>query len=207
MPIPANCARVVLAGSSAGGEDWSTGFWLSSGAPAQTILDAIDNEAVEPFFTTISDAIFTTWTFRSLSVYSYAAGGNAASSQAVKAENIAGQQNTNGSPFSTALVVSLLSGRPGRSGRGRMYLPYHRSIGGTGHVSGTDPALFGGAVNTMLSTIRGNADGLTPVIMSRTHTELSPITSVRVDDLPDTQRRRDADLVPANVYAAPLASS
>lgn len=207
MAIPANVARVVIGGSVAGGEEWSTGFWLSSGADAQTILNAIDNEAIEPFWNTIKSFVWDSFHLDYIKVYAYKAGGNVASSMAMKAETLTGTLTGTGSPFSTALVATLLSAVPGRSGRGRMYLPYHLAFGDTGHSDGTAPNTLGGAVNTMLSTIRGNADGLTPVIVSRTHSTATPITAVRMDDLPDSQRRRDESLTATRIYSAPLASS
>lgn len=207
MAIPANVARVVIGGSVDGGEEWSTGFWVSSGAPAQTILDAIDNEAVEPWWDAVSPTIYAAFHFSYIKVYAYAAGGSSASSQAEKSETGVGQKVNNGGPYSTAMVVTTQSATPGRSGRGRLYVPYHETIAPSGHFPSQEPGIIGGAVNTMLSTIRGNADGITPVIVSRTHTVAHPITSVRADDLPDTQRRRDESLTPGTVYSAPLASA
>lgn len=207
MPIPPNVSRVVLGGAVDGGEEWSTGFWLSGGGDAATILGDIDNEAVEPFFTAIAPDMFAAFHFDYIKVYTYANGGTQATSMAEKAETGVGGLTGAGSPFSTCLVVSLLTATPGKSNRGRMYLPMHLGTGPNGHTDSTLPASMGGAVRTMLDTIRGNATGATPVIVSRTHSRATPITSVRADDLPDSQRRRDESLTASRIYSQALASS
>lgn len=93
----------------------------------------------------------------------------------------------------TALVVSLLAAAPGRSNRGRFYLPAFSTqvIGSAGVLNEVTrdsvaawAAAFLGGINQILGT------GSTVVIWSRVHASTAAVTRVRVGHQFDMQRRR-----------------
>ena len=102
-------------------------------------------------------------------------------------------------PFQCATVISLLTASATRHGRGRFYLPPLA----TGTVDG---GLISAATITSLDTAWTaffdslNTDGLNPVVRNRTGHISTPVTSARVGNVFDTQRRRRNKLV--EVYTA-----
>jgi len=102
-------------------------------------------------------------------------------------------------PFQCATVISLLTDSATRHGRGRFYLPPLA----TGTVDG---GLISAATITSLDTAWTaffdslNTDGLNPVVRNRTGHISTPVTSARVGNVFDTQRRRRNKLV--EVYTA-----
>lgn len=112
-------------------------------------------------------------------------------------------------PYHTALCASLRTGKPGRSYRGRMYLPA-LALG----VSLTD-ARIPSATSTTLSTqiaawltavgVQGSFLGRTraePCIVSKVKQERTTVKTVAVGDVLDTQRRRRDSLVELYTSAA-----
>ena len=102
-------------------------------------------------------------------------------------------------PYQCATVISLLTDSATRHGRGRFYLPPLA----TGTVDG---GLISAAAITSLDTAWTaffdslNTDGLNPVVRNRTGHISTPVTSARVGNVFDTQRRRRNKLV--EVYTA-----
>lgn len=95
----------------------------------------------------------------------------------------------------TALVASLQSGRPGRSFNGRIYWPaLSGSIGATTLRLTTGATLLYAQATAALLTDVGNATDaamqMTPVIASLATASQTEISSIRVGDILDTQRRR-----------------
>jgi hypothetical protein len=98
--------------------------------------------------------------------------------------------------------VSTLSALATRSGRGRFYLPpLTITTMATGHASGaTVTALVAGAKAMFDALIAG---GLAPVLVNSTTKVVTPITSFKVGNVIDTQRRRRDKLV-ETYTASPL---
>lgn len=102
-------------------------------------------------------------------------------------------------PYQCATVISLLTESATRHGRGRFYLPPLA----TGTVDG---GLISAATITSLDTAWTaffdslNTDGVNPVVRNRTGHISTPVTSARVGNVFDTQRRRRNKLV--EVYTA-----
>lgn len=92
-------------------------------------------------------------------------------------------------PFQCATVISLLTASATRSGRGRFYLPPLA-------VSQTDQGRVSAAAMIVLDTAWTaffdslNTDGVTPVVRNRTAHVSTTVTSARVGNVIDTQRRR-----------------
>ena len=103
-------------------------------------------------------------------------------------------------PFQSALVATLQTGRPGRSYRGRMYLPFLTSAFNAGKISTTSVTLGAraAAVADLLAdtaTAASSFPGLQPAVVSKAADAVTSVTSVRVGDIMDTQRRRRDSLV------------
>jgi len=102
-------------------------------------------------------------------------------------------------PFQCATVISLLTASATRHGRGRFYLPPLA-------VSTVDGGLISAAAITSLDAAWTaffdslNTDGINPVVRNRTGHISTPVTSARVGNVFDTQRRRRNKLV--EVYTA-----
>ena len=92
-------------------------------------------------------------------------------------------------PFQCATVISLLTNSATRHGRGRFYLPPLA-------VSQTDQGRVSAAAMIVLDTAWTaffdslNTDGVTPVVRNRTGHVSTTVTSARVGNVIDTQRRR-----------------
>lgn len=111
-------------------------------------------------------------------------------------------------PPYVALVATTLTGRAGRSFRGRMYLPVTALgvSGTTGQQSG-NPSGFATNLASWLSnhaawTYWTGVTGAAPVVMTQTGATPENITAVRVDTKFDSQRGREDKLVPTATSSA-----
>lgn len=101
-------------------------------------------------------------------------------------------------PSEVALVVSLVTGLPGRSYRGRSYLAgiAQTDAGDDGRVSIGSPLIFANAFLALLQDIDTSYDaafpavGFTPGVLSVVKGVCTPIVSTRVGNVFDVQRRR-----------------
>ena len=102
-------------------------------------------------------------------------------------------------PFQCATVISLLTASATRHGRGRFYLPpLAVSTLDTGRTSAAAIAVLDTAWTAFFDSL--NTDGVTPVVRNRTGHVSTTVTSARVGNVIDTQRRRRNKLV--EVYTA-----
>lgn len=101
-------------------------------------------------------------------------------------------------PAEVAVVVSLTTNTPTRSGRGRFYLPQMTSeaLSDTGRI---DSAAISTLVAALETAFSGLPTGDVAVIWSRTQRESRPITGFNVGDLWDTIRGRDARAIESRV--------
>lgn len=92
-------------------------------------------------------------------------------------------------PFQCATVVSLLTASATRSGRGRFYLPpLAASVLDGGRISAASLATLDAAWTAFFDSL--NTSGLTVVVRNRASHISTGVTSARVGDVIDTQRRR-----------------
>lgn len=116
-------------------------------------------------------------------------------------------QGTMTKVFQTSLVFSLLTGRPGRSYRGRIFWPALGATisSSTGRLTGPT---IGEAASEMAAFLKdaGRRGGLQPdvdpVVYSTLLDVVTPVTSVSVGNILDTQRRRRDSLVEGRATAA-----
>lgn len=194
--------RVVLKGTGPSSEIWQTGFWTESVTPPSTQAQLqTDCNAIAAFCTTfynsLKPTIYSAYAFTEVDMYQYVYPGSTATLQAqtILTPN-AGGKATAGSPIDTCIVASIRSSVPGRSNRGRMYLPYHDTISATtGMLSAATNNTYGTAVKTLFTSVAGYA-GYVPVVVSRTHGTWQPVSSIVTDNKPDVQRRRENRLLP-----------
>lgn len=103
-------------------------------------------------------------------------------------------------PPQCALVVSLLTGRPGRSYRGRFYWPaITQAMTASGKWGGTSTTTLANAFKALLlESVAGVGTGeqaMRVVVASAATGDLTAVSSVRVGDVVDTQRRRRDKMV------------
>lgn len=208
MPaIALDTVKLVFSGSRAGGEEWSTGLWMvAAETPDQADLDALAAYAWTQFQTMWGfingRASAATKPLRT-NAYFYAAGDLTSSLVAEAASEVAVGTGTNNHPYQCSLVVSLRSATPGRSTRGRMYLPLD-SVGmdAAGQYSAANIGVVAPRVQTFIQALN-DYTGLPvrTVVASRTTGTAYAVTRIEVDSIPDIQRRR------ANQLAATTATA
>lgn len=97
-------------------------------------------------------------------------------------------------PPQNSVVVSWGSVSATRSGRGRMYLPAFTVVAlDDGLVLSAAQTKIKAAAQNLLDSFSGA--GVTPVLLNRVSKATTPITTVRVGNIVDTQRRRRDKLV------------
>jgi hypothetical protein len=120
-------------------------------------------------------------------------------SRQIDAVSHAGSITGNVLPFQVAVVVSLQSTLATRSGRGRFYLPPPDvSMVTAGKLSATCVTNLAAGLVLLFASL--NSNNLTPVIRNRTSHASTTITSGRLGNVFDTQRRRRDSVV--EVYTA-----
>jgi hypothetical protein len=199
MALPANTIKTVISGTLAGGEQFAFGFQAQGNSDdAQFALTQYQGVVVGALngnlLTTSVLALFPTSTvFTTVTSYLYKGGTGAAFTVQTSLSGKAGTASSSALPNQCAIVVSLLTGIPGRSTRGRAYLPGFASVsmgGVTGQLQTGGVAQVCNAFAAMLSGIKDTTNGRSPVIASATHGLMTPITGVAIDTIVDTQRRR-----------------
>lgn len=210
LPVP--YVRWVMRGRIASVQGWSTSLWLAplplSGTMTQADLNAVNSALATASSTHLAAVASACWsagtqTDDAVSYY-YPAGAVKAglvSTAAAIAHNGAGVSTL---PSFCSLVASTRSAVPGRSGRGRNYIPYTQGPLGANYqaVSGT-AALLSAAWAALITDLNSTAvasatiTGFETSVASFT-TGLAPsIVSVIVDSLVDTQHRREDKFVAA----------
>ena len=226
MPGPGlPVVKVVMKGLIGTGQTWSAGVFLHVVTGEDPPTHAFLLEAGSG----VNDAVVNYWEDTPRSINNgncqctgwamYAYGSTSTTSVAVNEYEFGGPIGGEGSaslPNLTAMVQSLRTDVSGRSYRGRMYLPATgATLTSDGHFTNaqcTGMALATSKYLTALGTAltpTGGGTGATPVVASFTKSICTEITQVLVDDIPDTQHRREDKLgaaftgVAAVPYVAP----
>ena len=204
--------RLSLVGNLGGSQTWS--FGMSFGCP---VLPGDSDifawlTAIGPLFNTWSTgAVFAANNANvlhatTLSAYGYDAGATKASVQAAQglATPIVGTGTSTGD-YRQAVVATFTSGRPGRHGMGRIYIPWTGSSDtATLQLNATDTGKVSTATATLLDAIKGHNIGaiaITPVIAAKGSEPYTGVTGVIVRSRFKTQRRRSnkiADITTVN---------
>lgn len=210
--------KIVLRGDIAAVQSWSVSLSLAP-APAtvsQSSLTAVCTAAMNRFATWWSASTgglagrnAADVRFLGADAYLYAAGGGGGAALQASTDlttPVAGT-STGPHPTQTSLVVTLLTGLPGRSFRGRMYLPM------TGGALGTNHQLTQANVTDLVTAGKAFFDGLNTDAASLAYGSVCvhgragdiEVESIRIDSEPDVQRRRANKLQPAFFGNANLA--
>lgn len=195
--------RVILLGSTTGGETWSTSCAYSTNFGTGPVKDFSDllawataigalnsgNVVGTAMVSFLSDSMQID-TVRT--EYIDSQGTIAQVAEYALPAPVTGSADAS-SPPQVAAVTSLLTGRPGRSYRGRMYWPHLYGALTDGQLGPTDAQNLATQMATFLGDA-GEAAGtdfaMVPVVYSTVLGTVSFVTTVRVDTVLDTQRRR-----------------
>lgn len=205
MPILSKWLRVVIKGTGPSGEIFQTGFSAVQGTPVstQSALQAA-SDAAEPIIKTFWDAckttIFSTYAYTGIDVYQYDGGSTTALLHASTVRTpVPGGKTATGSPIDTACVLSTRTSLPGRSGRGRLFMPCHDNVTTAGVFSSTAPAVYAAAFKAMIAPLAAVPPDMVLCVASRTRLEYNVLNKVICDDKPDVLRSRVDRLAPSIV--------
>ena len=208
MPgYPSDTLRVVWGGKIAS-DIWRTGVDLDityndfgpSGAELNTACSSIILPLLNTWWTTHKAFNTTAVDFSYLSAYFYPAGASTSFSQGQAAVSpVTGTGSGSLLPLRTAVAISKRTDLAGRSHRGRFYLPATAglTIGADGQFTSANAASMCNAMGTLVQGFNnatwapGGITTAKAVVSSMNHVGApNPITQLRCDTLPDTQRRR-----------------
>jgi hypothetical protein len=206
MSIPAQVCRLSIVGTFPNSEIWNHSLWFMPDGSGEIPADndaaaaALANILASGSWTTYRDTLKTYLTSDSaitgLKLYCYPTGGPSSPAIAEVAISVAGTSSGTALPLQCTLVASLRTGQSGRSYRGRIYLP---TVGVTlpANHQISDAVTLATAnmvwdfIDGMITeSILDGGDGLLAVVVSTQLSAKTPITSVVVDSVVDTQRRR-----------------
>ena len=217
--LPFSHIRMVAGGRAGTADSWSVGLTAAApDVPEPSQLNAFADAAWpawnqwwnggSPSVNSIAPSDFF---LDSLRVYFYPSG---AASATVVGEHIPASGINGGAdhtqPNEECLVVTLTSGRAGRHGRGRMYVP----AGGGALVqhqrTSDDCEAVATATKNLIEALNGVdvsgwSQGL--VVIGSAALPIYPCTGVKVDSIPDVQRRRQFKMVPVAVVSHPITIS
>lgn len=201
MPVQHN--KLVIEGSFPGGEVWSCNFgFIASDGSAMDVYEDMAAWAQSAFavltsLATIPDlrsALTTAASMTAVSIQAYSNSGELIQSATSAGVPVPGNSLAVRTPRD-CIVLSLETGRPGRSFRGRVFWP---SLGtavssSTLRLPSATVLAFATQGSLLLRALALSAPApytMIPVIVSQTRGVNTPVTQVSVDDILDTQRRR-----------------
>ena len=207
-----NYVRMQQYGTMYGSQTWSCGLAVEhsqttpiSAADLSTWLTALDT-ALKAWWTSagsLQNANTVGIKYTGARAYSYAAAFNTAFAQADHPFAVAllGSQGSNQLPIQTSLVTSMLSGNPGRSFRGRRYLPITAMSLTLNQVPSVTVDSINAAETALFNAINSTAigSGTGKVTTANKKNTPSRVFTARTDSEPDIQRRR-ADKVVATYF-------
>lgn len=191
------------------GQTWSMGFRVPLPAlVGQATLDGLATSMTQGTARAhaaimMNQVAGSLTTLDGIGIYQYAAlPGNAA---AQSGHNFAPQIVGTGDnmPGEVALVATLLTGRPGSSNRGRVYLPLTRvaALEQSAQVSQATLTALGNALVDVLNDVNNALASATipndVSIVSATKGTAVKVTSIAIDSKADAQRRREDKIAPA----------
>lgn len=195
--------RLVASGNIGAGQTWSTGIYLDTGVgtggPTQAQLDAVcasAQTATRTWADTWKAFNCPLWQYTHLNAYYYEPNTLRAAMQSTVTATTPVTGTGNAIPLFTSIVASLRTATPGRSGRGRIYIPTTGvGLDTNGQLT---TALCGILANSTRDLIRAYNSIAIPfdalsgacVVASFSKNAGRPITSVHVNSMPDVQHRR-----------------
>lgn len=201
--------RATISGGLASNtERWSTGFWFGAELPltppspaeVQEWATALATNLPTAVSGSLRNALGTPGTIDTVNTYFYADLTGPATLSGAAPLTLAGL-GTPATPLPTSVVGSLRTGRAGRRYRGRAYWPaVALAVLPSGRFDSTVatalPARFVALAKAIEVAYPGAAD-IRLSVASKVAGEVTPVTSISVGDVPDTQRRRRDGLIEA----------
>lgn len=206
MSIPADVYKVAFGGTLPGGEVWESGFWVHGALPTS---NSEANTTAELWYAQLtasdgSGGVYGTaavvWgddvVMTYVKIYAYPTGGTTAAFIGEYSGTPKAGSGTTTVPNQICLVVSLRTANAGRQYRGRMYLPASKLAGiSNGNVPTSDATAMATAWGTCFSDWNASGDNGQVVVVSRVGAgHYDVVDVVRVDTIPDTQRKRSNKL-------------
>lgn len=218
MGYPVSTLKIVLGGPLAT-DIWRTSvdFGVSPGdAPNSGHLDNLITDKVLPrvltFWNSIKPFNIPNCKLDFVGCYFYPAGSSVAASLQTRAFTAVAGTAVSAVPFRTALVASKITAFAGRRNRGRMYLPATGDLSLVQGTGQTTPAIAGVVANAVAALLGSwNTDDWSAYhLLDQGAVVTSPtavgapnlVGQIRVDTLPDTQRRRTNKDLPTGVSNA-----
>lgn len=209
MPYPIQTAYLTFGGALPGGEEWQCGLHgeLNGNVASPTGMANIALNARTPLTTWWNSAgvaafVGSGTTLTTIRAYLFPANATKATAVGGASLSLSGT-GTSSLPNQCAIVLSLRTGDPSRRGRGRIYMPMNKTgVASNAQLTTGQVSALATATATLLQDLAA-ADSVGPVLGG---TSANPVTSVVVDSVVDTQRRRRNQLTPlftatANVVA------
>lgn len=188
--------KAIVSGHSLKSEIFAFG-WQMDGAniATQNDLEALATDIIGLMENTTTNAfLLNTMTtaegIDALDLYQYTGGAKASSQAHAAFTGMAGKKTTVSFPLQVACCVTLLTGKPGRSRKGRLYLPGSGIGFNGGEFANADVDAIAAGFNQLFQDLLDRVPSAPVVVASATTGENTPVTQVRVDSKPDTQRRR-----------------
>lgn len=209
MPLPVvDLVKIAWGGGIASGERWQTGCWFTWTPAALNItgaqLSTLAGHALtrmQTLFWGVDTTQNTSATTLDSCVATFYRGGVLQFS-ATANQTAVGGTGTAPQPVYTARVITLLTARAGRKYRGRMYIPttslaptaatglWATYITPLGHFK----SVLTQTTSDILTDFGASTAG--PVVVSQVSAEATPVTALRTDNKPDTQRGRERSINP-----------
>lgn len=218
MPYSSAHLLINYHGELPGGEEWSVGFRTIAAQPDPSELQTYAQYAADCWQISANIAngfnamnpvgvTMTGCTVRQIDINGKTVTVAEAAPQAPSGGTVANPQ----CPNQTAVTVSLLTAKAGRSYRGRVYLPVLApgTLTSFGRISGGDVTFLGQFMTALTGLLVGVAGVVNPpavapaalfrlAVQSKTSGQpAAPITSCKIGDVMDTQRRRRDKLIEA----------
>lgn len=201
MAIPNDVTKIVLTGHLGGGERFATSFWLHGDAPinqsaANLLASTMATSWAADAKVKLCGLLSTDSGYDQVTVYGYPSGGPRSSTIGIAplAGGVGTGTNTNYDQI--CACATLLTGSPGRSNRGRMYIPMNGKIPSSTTAGPQIDSTSYGNVSSGLATLftnwntnHGAAMGYVSIV-STTTSVAQLVTSVKCDSRADIQRRR-----------------
>lgn len=212
MPYPDRLYRCNLNAVTANGERIVNTVWMRrdtvNDATAQGVANRVRDSWSKAFTAppagviTLSGVFFGATRWTNVTVYKVnALGQSTEQAEAAFGAAVVGSAGA-AVPPQVALVVTLLTGAPGRSARGRMFLGGLSTNGLTadGRLTTARRDDIVAAMTGFYKDLRQSTavdDAIRPVVVSPTKTDARKITAIQVGDVFDTMRSRRGSLIEA----------
>lgn len=197
--------RYALQGTLPIGESWVvTGGVEDEGLSSESDIATSIDTAITGAWPTLATYLTVTTKLDKVSVYKLPGASGPAVSVAEASLTLSGSNNGDPCPPQVAMVATLLTGRPGRSYRGRQYwpAPVETTLLPTGRMTPACQVAFRTFMTTWMGNVNSALAFRSLCVISPTLNQGFPILEVKVGDVFDTMRSRRNDTTEVYVTGA-----